>query len=579
MEIRMLGLPRVTSSEGENLPLRGLQSWAVLARVLLSDRPLSRRRLAEELFPETVDPLGALRWCLASLRRSLGPTTMTGDPILANLPEGTAVDALSVNAPGFDVMAAGELLEDSGPEACGAEFETWLMVERARLAGQVDARLRRDVLAALTEGNGERALQLARHEVRRQPYEEGAHIHLIRALILSGRPDLALAHADHVDAAFRRELGQPPSPAVRSAARANVADPPPGLAPVAVVRMLLQSGNAAVNAGAVDAGIDSLRRAALAAEAADDHALRAESLAELGAALIHSVRGQDDEGVIHLRQAEELALRSQDRKTACRAVLELCYVDALAGRRPDSAAQARRALDLAEDDPARLATAHGYAGFNLADWGRFAEAGQAFEQAIAVARAAGQMRSEGWALGIGAWARLRSGEGAAAAAWARESLSICARTDWLAFRPWCEAVIAEAELGLGGDPEAIFRSLEPTLALSCQLGDPCWEAATARVLALSQERRGNLPEAFSWLDRAAASLARVTDPYAALQLRILLDRTRLTLASDAERGSELLRKLLVMAARLHGEAELDAGLVLRASLPRSPSVGARPSAP
>ena len=68
--------------------MRGLQAWAVLARVLLSDRPLARRELVGELFPETSDPLGSLRWCLAALRRALqAPDSLTGDPIRPELPD------------------------------------------------------------------------------------------------------------------------------------------------------------------------------------------------------------------------------------------------------------------------------------------------------------------------------------------------------------------------------------------------------------------------------------------------------------------------------------------------------------
>ena len=51
-----------------------------------------------------------------------------------------------------------------------------------------------------------------------------------------------------------------------------------------------------VAAGAVDAGVDCLRRAGAEAEAAGDPALLGRCLSELGTALIHAVRGYDDEG-------------------------------------------------------------------------------------------------------------------------------------------------------------------------------------------------------------------------------------------------------------------------------------------
>jgi DNA-binding SARP family transcriptional activator len=563
LQIRLLGVPEIVASDGRPCPVRGLQAWAVLARVLLSDRPLSRRQLAAELFPETVDPLGALRWCLAALRRALGPEALTGDPIVPNLPSGCRIDALSLDDESFDPTTAGELLEDNAPDACGAEFETWLLVEQARLAARLDARLRRSTLDALARGDAAEALRLAGCAASRQPFDEGVHILLVRALVLSGNPEAARRHAEKMEVEFLRELGEPPSSALRSAARGRLDDTLAGPSPDAVVRALLQSGSAALKVGAVDAGLDNLRRSATLAEAIDNRALQAEVLTELGTALIHSVRGQDDEGVIHLRRAEELALQSQNRTIGCWAVLEQCYAEALAGRRPDAARLSERAFGLADDDPDRLAAAHAFAGFNLADWGRYAEADRAYEMSLAFARKADAARREGWALGLGAWGKLRGGNPALAAEWAREAITLCNRLEWFSFRPWPEAVLAEAEFTVGGDPACVRHRLEPTLAMACQLSDPCWEAAACRVIALCHQQEAAPRIALGWLDRAAQAFAKVTDPYAALLLRIQFDRARFTLATDPKGGQTLVRELLVSAARLHADGELDAALALR----------------
>ena len=72
MDIRLIGKPAILGDDGELRPVRGHQSWALLARILLAERPLSRRQLSAELFSSADDPLGALRWCLAGLRRALG---------------------------------------------------------------------------------------------------------------------------------------------------------------------------------------------------------------------------------------------------------------------------------------------------------------------------------------------------------------------------------------------------------------------------------------------------------------------------------------------------------------------------
>ena len=70
LRVRLLGPPHIEDPAGPpGRPPRGQKSWALLARVALADRPLSRGELAAELFGEADDPLGALRWCLADLRR------------------------------------------------------------------------------------------------------------------------------------------------------------------------------------------------------------------------------------------------------------------------------------------------------------------------------------------------------------------------------------------------------------------------------------------------------------------------------------------------------------------------------
>ena len=79
--VRLLGRPRIEDDGQRCPPPRSLKSWAVLARVALAERRIERRELAAELFGEADDPLGALRWCLADLRRSLGqPGLLRDDP-------------------------------------------------------------------------------------------------------------------------------------------------------------------------------------------------------------------------------------------------------------------------------------------------------------------------------------------------------------------------------------------------------------------------------------------------------------------------------------------------------------------
>ena len=60
-------------------------------------------------------------------------------------------------------------------------------------------------------------------------------------------------------------------------------------------------------AGASDAGVDQVRRAAQDAESAGDSYLLPSALLELGSALVHFARGYADEGSVYLWQATDLA--------------------------------------------------------------------------------------------------------------------------------------------------------------------------------------------------------------------------------------------------------------------------------
>ena len=76
--VRLLGAPSVETDGAPTAPPRGRKSWALLAYLVLSERPPTRQHLAALLFPEADDPLGALRWSLADLRRSSGPVRRGG---------------------------------------------------------------------------------------------------------------------------------------------------------------------------------------------------------------------------------------------------------------------------------------------------------------------------------------------------------------------------------------------------------------------------------------------------------------------------------------------------------------------
>ena len=61
LTIQLLGRPGITRDAGEVYAFRSRKSWAVLAYLILGERPPSRSQLARLLFAEANDPVRALR--------------------------------------------------------------------------------------------------------------------------------------------------------------------------------------------------------------------------------------------------------------------------------------------------------------------------------------------------------------------------------------------------------------------------------------------------------------------------------------------------------------------------------------
>jgi DNA-binding SARP family transcriptional activator len=314
-------------------PPRGLKSWAVLARVALAGRLVGRRELAGELFGEADDPLGALRWSLADLRRSLGlPSLLCGDPLgLAAGELWVDVRALEDGSLPAEEMGA-DLLEGVELRNCPG-FDTWLLLARLDCAARVRQELRRRALSLLAAGEAAAAMAPAGRAATMDPLDEGAQELFLRVLVAAGRGGLASAHLASCEALFARE-GLVPSPALRSAARDPELAPHPRLRAGVIAASLLRAGTAALDAGAVDAGVETLRRAVQEAGRAGDPATQAEVQRALGSALIHAVRGSDGEGAVVLHRAL-LAARAAGRPALVADILrELAFADVQAAGTP-----------------------------------------------------------------------------------------------------------------------------------------------------------------------------------------------------------------------------------------------------
>jgi DNA-binding SARP family transcriptional activator len=143
LAIRLLGRPEIARDGVVVAPPRGHKAWAVLAYLLLAERQVARTELAGLIFGDAEDPLGALRWTLAQLRRALGiAEALRGDPLELGLPAGSVVDVNQLRSGEAGAgVARGGLLEGVEPGA-GAVFDAWLLVERRRWEGASEAVLR-----------------------------------------------------------------------------------------------------------------------------------------------------------------------------------------------------------------------------------------------------------------------------------------------------------------------------------------------------------------------------------------------------------------------------------------------------
>jgi DNA-binding SARP family transcriptional activator len=545
--VRVLGPPRIESSTGVRAQPRGRKSWAVLAYLALAELPVPRVRLSSLLFADADDPLGALRWTLAELRRALGvPSAFRGDPVALDLGANVVLDAQTLHLGLGDVdLVRGELLEGMEPDASPV-FDAWLLVERRRLAGICEGLLHHAALGELGAGRPREAAALTFRALEFGPFEDRLHELLVRCLVAAGDAGAARHHAVACEVLFRRELGRDPDPEVRGAVDRPEPLDAPGDRTAALSQ--LRAGVLAIDAGAVEPGIACLRMAAAEARALGDPDVLARVLLDLGIALVHAVRGRDEEGVTLLHEALALAERVGERHLAAVACRELGYVDVQAGR----AAAAGRWLSQASAnsrEDAELAAVLGVRGMALSDRAHYPAAIELLEKSIAAAERCGDRRQAAWSLAILGRVRLLRGETSAAAEVLDRSLELIEHAGWIALLPLPESLRSEVAIREGAIDDAA-RLAEHAFALGCRLGDPCWQGFAARAVGLVHHARREPEAALQWLRDAVARTASVSDQYIWLKAFCLEALAGCTIAHGAAREAQtVLAELELLAAR------------------------------
>ncbi len=278
-------------------------------------------------------------------------------------------------------------------------FESWLSVTRRYLDGAGRALARDEALARLTAGDTERAIEVATHLVSQDPLDQAAQELLIRCLSRAGRGRAAQAQLQECEKLLRSELGVAPGPGVRSAAGEadRIATGAVGDRDAAAGQ--LDAGQAALDAGAVEPGVEILRQACAEASACGDAALEAQALGALGAALVHAVRGRDEEGAVRLHEALRLADGDGRRATAVAACRELGYVDVQAGRGPSAGRWLTRATELADGNE-ELSAVLAVRGMALSDRAHYGAALELLNKSVARAERCGRRRQAAFSLSL-----------------------------------------------------------------------------------------------------------------------------------------------------------------------------------
>ena len=421
VEVTLLGQPSVSRGGERVTPPKGRKAWALLAYVALAERAPSRQRVAGLLFGEADDPMAALRWNLAELRRVLGNSdALRGDPIELQadhtsidvdvLSHGQWTDAIELHGLGHDLLEGMEF-------GAAPAFDAWLLTARRHLHALAGSMLHEAGLALVASGQYAAAIDVSLRLVELDPFDENAQTLLVRTLATSGDRSGAQERVRVCTDLFQRELGVEPSPGLRLAA--EVAPGTSTLAPIGgrpAVRAQLEAGDAAIAAGAVEAGLQCLRRAVAEAEACDDDDLLARSLLSLGSALVHAVRGRDLEGAAALHNAIGVAEPIGADTIVASACRELGFVDVQQGRHERAELWLERAETLAGSDVAELARVNGIRGMALSDSARYPEAIATLQRSIEFARDADAAKQAAWSLSILGRAHLLRGEFEQAAA-------------------------------------------------------------------------------------------------------------------------------------------------------------------
>ncbi len=223
LAISLLGPPHVRR-DGAPVSFDTRKATALLAHLVLAERPRSRAALCDLLWPDQ-DPehaRAALRRTLSTLRKSIGEEWIDaeGDGVALRDRGELAVDVRRFRALAAAGATAGELAEavelfrgqllEGFALRDSSEFDAWQSGEAHALERELASALRRLVEGLVADGQLERALPLARRWLELDPLHEPAHRELIRLYAWTGDRAAALEQYRACVRTLSQELGVAP---------------------------------------------------------------------------------------------------------------------------------------------------------------------------------------------------------------------------------------------------------------------------------------------------------------------------------------------------------------------------------
>ena len=342
--------------------------------------------------------------------------------------------------------------------------------------------------------------------------------------------------------------------AARTVTAAPTAGPVGGRA---AARAQLEAGDAAIVAGALDAGLQCLRRAVADARSAGDPELEAAALLALGSALVHVSRGRDEEAATALHETLAVAsatgwTQRRPRRPASSATSSSCRPATSAPRRGSRGPCASRS-----SIPPSAAASARCSGSVRSDTAHYARAADTLAEACDLSEGAGDGRRSGvLARRCSVACSSSRGELDAAAATLDASLARMRRESWAAFAPWPEALRGDVDVARG-DLEAALPRYEHAFALGCQVGDACWEGMGARGIGIVRVRSGRVEEGVEVLLDARRRAVRLPDSYLWVEGYTLDALCEVGVAHDLPAASGWVDDLTALAGRT-GMRELAA---------------------